>query len=358
MKNILRIIPLVTCACFATHAQDSVDETARFKALDKNGDGVLSLDEFAAQTNRRAPAGKAVLSPEPTPKPVTNAKTGLIDWLKKYIVVRNSFFDSADSYGFVDEPPSDPARFSWTKPSDGDSFYQVDAAVLWNFWDKDAGWGTNLVHYRLQPSFEAHFSGEPDATQNQLTYRLPFELTLIPKGHAAVTALEQTGQVPETPWFLAHTFIVSPTYQSDQDNDVRTFHAEMLYTPTMPRLALGVQRGDFVKFRWRPFIGAEIGAFDDDNLLDEVTVEQDYQRFVARVLAELWFGDHFALTANYVHRTELSGAQHSFDYGEISAQYQLDDTGYFLTGATWKVGKDAPLFQNVNSISAWVGVKF
>src|SRR5215216_3569514 len=97
-----------------------------FSKIDKDGDGVITQVEFkAAGLEGAKAAGKATVSeteaPEPPTPPSPPKKSKVFEWVDNVFDIRESFF--------TPEASLNPAKISWTKPTDGDSFYHLDLAV-------------------------------------------------------------------------------------------------------------------------------------------------------------------------------------------------------------------------------------
>ncbi len=340
-----------------------------FADFDTNHDGVISKQEFAAHTATEAktkPAsGKSEVAVE---KPAKKEKGGLVGWLERDFEIRESLYTPGGEL----DPSINPAKLSWTKARHQDAFYQLDAAVLWkpSFLSGGTTIGGSALGWFLQPSFEAHVSTEPTSSQNQLTYRVPLTLNYIPGGREILAGMDDPNAVPKKRFITVHTLMVSPTYQTDRHNDTRAMEAEIFYTPTIPSLAIGVRQPLFgsnaVQFLWRPYVGAELGDYLERDETTTLPIENSISRFVARAEGELLFGERFAITGSYVHRTEFNGEERSFNYGEVSALVILDTTlpedetepPHFTMGLTYKRGKDAPEFEDVDAVTAWLGIRF
>ncbi len=340
-----------------------------FADFDTNHDGVISKQEFAAYTAAEAKAKPATGKNEvAVEKPAKKEKGGLVGWLERDFEIRESLYTPGGEL----DPSVNPAKLSWTKARHQDSFYQLDAAVLWkpSFLSGGTTIGDSALGWFLQPSFEAHVSTEPTSSQNQLTYRLPITLNYIPGGREILAGMDDPNAVPKKRFITVHTLMVSPTYQTDRHNDTRATEAEIFYTPTIPSLAIGVRQPLFgsnaVQFLWRPYVGVELGDYMDRDATTSLLFEKNISRFVARAEAELLFGERFAITASCVHRTEFNGEERSFNYGEVSALLILDtklpdnekEPPHFTMGVTYKRGKDAPEFEDVDAVTAWLGVRF
>ena len=343
-----------------------IANAAEFTDFDTNKDGKISKAEFAAQAVRATAAatqekGKAAVTPEPPPKA---EKSGLIAWLERDFQIRESFF--------TPDKAVNPAKLSWTKAKAEPSFYQLDAAVLWQpaFLSSGTTIGMKSLSWFIRPSFEAHVSTESGAAQNQLTYRVPFTLNLTHGGQGMLAGMDTPGTSPPNRFVTVHTLVVSPTYQTDRRDATRAMEAEIFYTPTIPSLALGIRQPlfgtDWLHLLWRPYVGVELGEYLERNATTQLALERSVSRFVTRAEAELLIGERFAITGSYVLRHELSGIERTFHYGEVSAVIMLDtvlsesddEQPHFTAGVTYKRGQDAPEFVDVDVVTAWLGVRF
>ena len=341
-------------------------KAGEFSDYDTNKDGQISKAEFAAQAASLPPAvamgpGKAALVPEPEAKP---EKSGWIAWLERDFQIRESFF--------TQEQAVNPAKLSWTKAKGEPSFYQLDAAVLWQptFLTSGTTIGSKSLSWFIRPSFEAHVSTETGASQDQLTYRVPLTLNLTHGGAGMLAGMDTPGATPAKRFITVHTLLVSPTYQTDRHNATRTLEAEIFYTPTIPSLAMGVRQPlfgtDWLHLLWRPYAGVELGEYLERDATTKLALERSVSRFVARAEAEVLFGERFAVTGSYVLRRELQDAERTFHYGEVSGILLLDtvlpaseeEQPHFTAGVTYKRGQDAPEFEDVDVVTAWLGVRF
>ena len=349
-----------------------------FSDLDTNHDGVISKEEFAAKnaTTKKSDAVNDKTGVEAN-KADKEKKGGLIGWLESDFEIRESIF------GANDKPPKDPAvkseaspsanpaKLNWTKTKGANASYQVDAALLWkpSFLRGGTTIGSTLLGWYVQPSFEAHISTDPTASQNQLSYRTPLTVNIIPTGKDFFGGMDDTNASPKQRFITAHTVALSPTYQTDRNSGTRAIEAEIFYTPTIPMLASGIRQPVFnlenIQFRWRPYLGAELGNYLERDSATMLTTGSSIERLVARAEAELQLGDRYVISGSYLQRLELNGQRRALGYGEISGIVILDGSlpekdksAHFSVGVTYKLGKDAPDFNNVNEVSAWLGVRF
>jgi hypothetical protein len=281
---------------------------SEFDEIDTNHDGVISREEWnawkkktsqAESVEKKAPVETQASSDE-------DRRVGVIKWIERNFEIRQSFFGSGSPWpastssefsalsgSIASTASSDPARVSWTKPSNGSAFYQVDAAVLWrpSFLSSGTEWFGNPVGWFVEPTFEAHVSSEPGSAQNQLSYRSPITLEYFPGGKEILAGMDNPNAVPPKRFITVDTFIISPMYQTDQDNKTRLIEGELFYTPTIPALAIGIRQPVFglskVQFRWRPYIGFELGDYLSENNSTGAASESNISRFVFRAAGDL-----------------------------------------------------------------------
>ena len=266
-----------------------------------------------------------------------------------------------------------PAQFSWTHSKTG-SFFTIDAAITYKWWVLGEAGNTGFGAF-VNPSVEAHTSSQAISKRQQdsLSAKVPIELDFTP------------ASLSSDAWFIGHTFLISPDYERDRKKDVQTFGMNVLYSPTLARpiktgepitfsefvqaFHLGESNRDYPLFRWRPYIGFENGYLnapkgESIGALQAYGNERDYSRFVITLHGDLYITPSFDIAADFSHRTFLTGGENSFDYVELSPILYLDGSPddptsqHFSIGMTLKNGKTTPQFKNVNSISAWLGIKF
>jgi hypothetical protein len=378
----MKVTPPATLVALLGYA--AIAFASEFDEIDTNHDGVISREEWNAW-NKKTSQAESVEKKAPAKTQASSHEdrsAGVIKWIERNFEIRQSFFgtgtsslDTASEFSGLGESvvstaSSDPARVSWTKPSNGSAFYQVDAAVLWrpSLLSSGTQLPGNPIAWFVEPTFEAHVSSQPGSAQNQLSYRSPITLDFYPDQNE-IAGMDNPNAVPPKRFISVHTFIISPTYQTDQDNNTRLIEGELFYTPTIPSLAIGIRQPIFglskVQVRWRPYIGFELGDYLSENKSTGAASESNISRFVFRAAADLSLGDRFSLSGSYVSRIELNEGGTSFNYGEVSGQMFLDPTlptngepPHFSIGITYKRGNDAPDFANVDSVNAWLGVRF
>src|SRR5262249_48213112 len=160
--------------------------------------------------------------------------------------------------------------------------------------------------------------------------------------------MDNPNAVPKKRFITVQTLIISPTYQTDRDNNTRSIEAEIFYTPTIPCLAAGIRQPLFgltsVQLRWRPYVGFELRDYlRRATAASSMFHHHDIARFTIRAELELALGNWFALTGSCVSRTDLGDAHDSFNYGQLSGQLFLDpvlptngDPAHFSIGITYK----------------------
>lgn len=268
-------------------------------------------------------------------------ESSLLDNLGDYFLLRKSFLTADDA--------TEPAKFSWTKAKGGSAFYELDLALGLNpkgFPFLHSGTSSQYweFNWKIQPTFEAHTSTNEKAAQDSLSGRLPVSLYLQPNFETFISQ---------------HKVVISLVYETDRHQETATIGGDLYYTPTIPALAIGVEKTiDSVTFRWRPFFGVEGGHIleNDNGALDPS--KSEFFRLVIKLHADVWIGKQFVVSADYSVRDELSGNRGAHHYFEISPTLFLDKDHHFSVGLTFKRGKTTPDFSDVDSINAWVGILF
>jgi hypothetical protein len=169
---------------------------------------------------------------------------------------------------------------------------------------------------------------------------------------------------------------VSLKYESDQDFDTQKFIAEMVFTPTIRKLALGkawppaeldpsgrVKRYPPFQFLWRPFLGLDVGHTLDKGQSAET--EETILRFLVRGRAQLLLN----LVAQALGLQETSiFLDNTFYHLPLEGR---DDTHNFLVagieflvtenvgiGLTYKAGEEAPNFEQIKTFGGTIGIRF
>lgn len=291
----------------------------------------------------------------------------IISFLDKHLTVQNSFSE--------DKNATNPARFGLTHSPGVGTYYNIDAAVMLT--SPEFNTGEIIFDYPLswfvEPTFEAHVSNNPKQTQNSLTYSVPIVLNL---GNLKIPDMDQppdqdpnqdidgkdVAQPPHR-FITLHQLYISPSFQTNQEQDTQVFFSSLYWTPTIPDLAVGKAfmsaDRNFI-FRWRPALGFEFGHYVDDQAATEPVVA----RSLIRLNAEIRLFKRLAFTAAYTNRLNMIGSPLGYNYVEFSSivildpVVEVDNVNHLTVGLTWKKGKDAPDFQDVDTLLGWIGVQF
>ena len=141
-----------------------------------------------------------------------------------------------------------------------------------------------------------------------------------------------------------------------------------MFTPELNLPAYGASQVLFnnplnVSFRWRPFVGFELGNATQHE--PGYVPSMNYARFVFKLQAMLSITKAFDLNVDFTARTFLTGSpfessdQIDFEYLSVSPTLWLDPLHKHLAvGLTYKNGKAPPKFQEENAISAFLGARF
>lgn len=247
-----------------------------------------------------------------------------------------------------------PAQFSWTHTEDSGDAFQTDAAVSYDC----AAWKLSPDgHWILyaKPAVEAHTSTLTTATRDSISAKVPMEL---------VYGLGEEQYVD--PHYLMKSLLISvaPTFETDRKTDTTSYGADIFLAPTVPSLGIGAPlRIGFVYPSWQPYIGLESGYVTKS--VGGLRSDSDFERFALKLHGQIFITNYFEVAADYSHRTFLrSGpfshsSQVSFNYVEASAIFWLDPIDqHFSLGITYKNGEAAPKFAMVDSITAFIGIKF
>ena len=358
-----------------------------------------------------APAGGAATVPNPVPdKPPASGKPGagakavqtatINSWLEHNIQVRNSFYDTKEV--------ESPAKISWNKNANEAAFYNVDVAVagiMFTQHPKPFPVGDEDITVAPMPVFEAHVSNEANTrtsekSQDSLLFALPILIGYQARLDEADFNDWMNGRVENvdgsghksSDWIMGGQFILNPAYRMDRENDVKATEAGLYWRPGV-WYPLGLNRTveiipHAVSFRWDPLIGFEGGHYEGRGS-HFVKLPEDYVRGFARLHAEIGLGPleqtPVTITADYTIRHEFLTVSNDYNYSEISVVDNLDAgrlepvadaynqpkkdsktgkaqevfiPGHLKLGVTWKRGKDAPTFKDVDTFSAWIGLQY
>ena len=268
-----------------------------------------------------------------------------------------------------------PAQFSWTHQKGSLSTYGIDAALSYK---QDLATSQSLV---LVPAIEAHLSNAKSNVENNITAQAPLILnSQIPEGPIG------------SPWLYGNAFSVGPSFQTDRLHHFEIFEGDFLYTPLLNDLPyldriIHITTGAVVPIGNRvgkehtvlapwlsvillPSFGFQGGEALKYSRSSVYTQDPDYIRFIAKLHADIWSTEWLHFGIDYTHINFLNGSGRPFDFVSFSPvvypaalfvtdeNLSLKDLQTFSFGLTFKFGKSAPQFQETQSISAWLGVKF
>lgn len=243
----------------------------------------------------------------------------------------------------------EPARFAWTHPTTGNSVFTIDAALSYSLTLSSFQFGNvGPGEFFLQPAVEAHTSTDPKAQQDSISARVPLQLVVVPGKDGLIAS---------------HYLVISPVYETDHVKNTETYGGDVFYSPTIPDLYIGSLRPigglpSWVTFGWRPYIGMEGAAATQPASTSGYRLPSEFVRFAFKLHGDLCFSNRLDLAVDFAHRTFVAGDDVSFEYFEISPVYYLDTDQHFSVGVTYKNGYTTPQFTKVDSISAWIGIKF
>jgi hypothetical protein len=332
-------------------------------------DDLASLTTYERFIVRRAVSDAELTGVDSAPQPAVTPKPDpIISFLENNFRIRD---DSAGISG--DAVADEPAKFAWTHSRGEKSFYSIDAAVLYTpawldwQWDKvETGKNDDLRDWvtggRIRPAFEAHVSTQNGATRNQITYSglIQARYKYFPGGpdNARTEAL-----LPDRlPFFSAHYFELAPLYMTDRVASVRTWGMDLRYEPSVPYLNLNhdVARPLFhlswLEGSMKGSLGFAVRRYEQGKPTGMATTE--YGEFVASYQGEVVLFHRLTLRAKYSAAADLWGDMQSHDLFEGSAELLLDERNHFTVGVSYLHGKEEPTFNDVDSVTGWVGVKF
>lgn len=328
--------------------------------------GLTTYERFIV---RRAFSDLRLAGVEADPQPVEPVKPDpVISFLENNFRIRD---DSAGISG--DAVADEPAKFSWTHARGESSYYSIDAAVLFTpawldwHWDKvETGENDELqgwvVGGRIRPAFEAHVSTQEGANRNQLTYSALIQgrYKWFPGGHDNVRT--EALNPERLPFLSAHYFELSPVYVTDRVASVRTWGMDLRYEPSIPFLNLNHDAArrlfglPWLEGSMKGSVGFAFRKYERGSPM--ATADADYGELVAAYEGEVVLFRRLTLRAKYGAASDLWGDMKSHDLFEGSAEVLLDERNHFTVGVSYIYGEEEPTFAKVDSITAWVGVKF
>lgn len=189
-------------------------------------------------------------------------------------------------------------------------------------------------------------------TQSSLPFTLDF----------ATFAPHSPGKVP---FWQGSEFVAAPAYETDKAGKIRDWEGNFLFTPelNLPGYGAGQRLLQDLSFRWRPFVGFELGNATQHE--PGYVPSMDYARFLFKLQGMLSITKAFDLNVEFDARAFLTRGpfensdQRDFEYLLVSPTFWLDPLHKHLAiGLTYKNGKSTPKFQEENAISAFLGARF
>jgi len=247
-----------------------------------------------------------------------------------------------------------PARFGWTHASDSGDSFQIDAALSyepppWKL-TRDGHW-----YLYAKPAVEAHTSTLATAARDSISAKAPMEFVW--------GAGEKEFNDPNY-LLKSLTMSVAPTFETDRKADTTNYGADIFVIPSIPKFAIGAPwHFGFIYPSWQPYIGLESGYVS--GATGGLKSDTEFERFVLKLHGQVFITRYFELAVDYYHRTFLgsgpyaSSDQTSFDYVEASGIFWFDPIDQHLSlGVSYKNGEAPPKFSSVNSVTAFLGIKF
>ncbi|MDH5662754.1 MAG: hypothetical protein OEY92_07140 [Elusimicrobiota bacterium] len=250
------------------------------------------------------------------------------------------------------------ATFSLLKTFGDGSVYSTDFALSWSRKIYDAP--DFSKSYSLQASVEGSLTSDESESMDALK----FSFSLI----------QDYSHVGPFDGIYARYAL---KHESDQDFETRKVIVESEFTPTMKALAIGVRlpeprRGDNttgrallppVQFRWRPFFGLEGGITLEEGNSSEK--KDTVLRLPVRVRAEVFLnflkqtlgiqeGILFLDNIFVYLPLEDDKEMHNF----LIVGLELRFTKNISAGFTYKDGEAAPVFNNIETFGASIGIRF
>lgn len=325
---------------------------------DVNGKRRISRERFVQIAARKTPALK-----EDKGTDYLSAVTGGVLKTKNISISRSTTKQGDEKR---------PAQFALNHTKDG-TFIGIDAAVAYKV-GEFAPWHF-ANGYSAVPVFsvgaEAHTTTQAPSKREEdsLAFKTPFELHIS----------------PSTPRF-GNSFALTPSYERNRKKTVETYGGSLLWSPSVGSSHEGLlalaQTGRFIPLSrifttlesdypgilWRPWFGAELGErlMSDSADADASKAyggDRGFARLVITGRFDVYLTRNFDIAIDVSHRKFLTGSELGFSYVEVSPTLFLDGAAQdedtrFSVGFTYKNGKTTPQFKNVNSISAWLGVRY
>jgi hypothetical protein len=266
-----------------------------------------------------------------------------------------------------------PAQLNWTHSAGAADVFTIDAALSYTY---ELYFQQQLFGYypklSIVPSFEAHTSTSATATQDSLKGKLDFQFTLNSNYQTEVAVPLQA-------------LSIAPTYETDRVKATETYGVDIFYTPFIRGIGMGTlqplnfwheQNGvvstpeealkiAYPGFVWSPSIGFEVGHATMSNVA-VYGEDPDYARFAAKIKLDVYLIPQLDLGFSYAGRVFLTADNRAFSYFDITpilylgpvADLQDPKKIHFAIGMDFKDGETTPSFKHVDSLSAFIGIKF
>lgn len=246
---------------------------------------------------------------------------------------------------------SKPAVFSLLKTAGEDTVYAADFAFVYDFSKTEEPLkrqlATTFADWQL--GVEGRLSSDESESENALR----FQGTLNIYSHNPHLGLQ--GSITS----------LSLRYETDQDFDSAKILGEVLWTPIQSNWFIGEASGDEdspIRFRWRPFFGASLGANLD--AADSAEQEDTLLRLSNRVRADLYLEsikrglglyDLVLYVDNAVYYLPLEDDDtHNLFTAGINFQLHKNVS----IDITYKNGEAPPLFGEIETFGVSVGIRF
>jgi hypothetical protein len=262
-----------------------------------------------------------------------------------------------------------PAQFNWSTPETQKSSYSVDAAATIEI-EPLLGLGvTPWDQLRVVPTAEAHTSSITTGQQNSISGKLqiiqPFTLS------SPVTLLAPVNTEPYQtllPTLKSEGALlqITPNYETNRQQTLETYGSDILLTPLFTPL---YRNGSKYVLTVVPSIGLESGFVYGVAKHSIYGQGDDFSRFVARLHGELYITRYFLVVADFYDRMFLTASKLNYAFIDVSPNIILNPDPssslgtdpmklQFSVGLDFKYGKTTPQFNEVHSISAFLGLKF
>lgn len=217
----------------------------------------------------------------------------------------------------------------------------------------------------------------------------PFDLSFLTSVEGKLTSAESKS---ENAWRFRASLIgdtsqigpidstftsVSLKYESDQDFDTQKLMAEMVFTPTIRKLALGVpwpkapteQSSGHAKqyppfqFLWRPFLGLDVGhtlvkgqSAETEETILRLQVRGRAKLLLNLVTQALRLQETSIFLDNTFYYLPLEGRNDTHNFLVAGIEFLVAEN--VIIGFTYKVGEEAPNFEQIETFGGTIGIRF